>query len=465
MSAAQLDVAIDRPLPQSPDAERAVLGSVLLNNHAFYRVVGTIDTEDFFKDAHRSIFATMRMLAEQSRDIDILTLKDELAKHALLDQVGGSAYIASLVDGIPDIANVERYARIVKEKSTLRRLIVMGNSVMRAALDAPSEPADVLNIAEKSLYEIAEGNTEKGFVGLDRITRTNMTAIEQLQHAGKLITGIPTGYDRFNEFTSGFQPQDLIIIAARPSMGKTSFMMNIAESIAIPGKDGQPRTSGSRLYSVGVFSLEMSKEQIGLRILSSESGVSNHLIRAGMLSERNWRDLADASSRLAKAKIFVDDTPGMDIMEMRAKARRLKMETGLDMLMVDYLQLMSVKGKIESRNQEISQISRGLKAIAKELNVPLVSLSQLSRRPEQRTGDHRPQLADLRESGSIEQDADLVAFIYRDEVYNKDTEEKGIAEIIIAKQRNGPIGDFKLVFRNDITKFFNYEPGPDYSPN
>jgi replicative DNA helicase len=461
---AQLDVVLDRPLPQSPDAERAVLGSVLINNNAFYRVISLIDSEDFFKDAHRSVFAAMRSLAEQSREIDLLTLKEELAKRSQLDQVGGSAYISSLIDGIPDVANVERYARIVKEKSMLRRLVVMGNSVMRAALDPPNEPGEVLNIAERSLYEIAEGTIDKGFVGLDRITRHNMSAIEQLQHAGKLITGIPTGYDRFNEFTSGFQPQDLVIIAARPSMGKTSFMMNIAEAIAIPDRTGQPRMNAQRLYSVGVFSLEMSKEQIGLRILSSESGVSNHLIRAGMLSERNWRDLAEASARLAKAKIFVDDTPGLDVMEMRAKARRLKMEAGLDMVMVDYLQLMSVKGKVESRNQEISQISRGLKAVAKELNVPLISLSQLSRRPEQRTGDHRPQLADLRESGSIEQDADLVAFIYRDEVYNKETEEKGIAEIIIAKQRNGPIGDFKLVFRNDITKFFNYEPAQDRTP-
>ncbi len=462
MSAAQLDVALDRPMPQSPDAERAVLGSILINNNAFYRVVATVQPEDFFKDSHRTIFTTMRKLAEDSREIDLLTLKEELSKRAQLDQVGGSAYISSLIDGIPDIANVERYAHIVKEKSTLRRLIVMGNSVMRAALDAPGEPADVLSIAEKSIYDIAQGSVEKGFVGIERITRTNMTAIEQLQHAGKLITGLPTGYDRFNEFTSGFQPQDLIIIAARPSMGKTSFMMNIAESMAIPDRTGQPRPPAQRLYSVGVFSLEMSKEQIGLRMLSSESGVGNHLIRAGMLSERNWRDLAEASSRLAKAKIYIDDSPGIDIMEMRAKARRLKQEAGLDIIMVDYLQLMAVKGKVESRNQEISQISRGLKAIAKELNTPLVSLSQLSRRPEQRTGDHRPQLSDLRESGSIEQDADLVAFIYRDEVYNKESEEKGIAEIIIAKQRNGPIGDFKLVFRNDITKFFNYEPSPDY---
>jgi replicative DNA helicase len=464
MSVAQLEVSLDRQMPQSPDAERAVLGAILINNNAFYRIIGTIDTEDFFKDAHRTIFGTMRRMAERSQDIEPLTLKEELAKYAQLEQVGGVAYVTSLMDVVPDVANVERYAAIVKEKSMLRRLIVMGNSVMRAALDAPSEPGDVLNIAEKSLYEIAEGSTQKGFVSLDRITRMNMAAIEQIHaNPGRLVTGLPTGYDRFNEMTSGFQPGDLIILAARPSMGKTSFMMNIAESIALPGKDGQPR-NGDRLYSVGVFSLEMSKEQIGLRILSSESGVSNHLIRSGMLSERNWRELAEASARLAKGKIFIDDTPGMDPMEMRAKARRLKQEAGLDMIMVDYLQLMAIKGKIESRQQEVAQISRSLKGIAKELGVPLLSLSQLSRRSEQRTGDHRPQLSDLRESGSIEQDADLVAFIYRDEVYNKETEEKGIAEIIIAKQRNGPIGDFKLVFRNDITKFFNYEPQPDYSP-
>ena len=466
MSVAQIDggVSLDRQMPQSPDAERAVLGAILINNHAFYRIIGTIDTEDFFRDAHRTIFATMRRMAENSRDIEPLTLKEELAKHAQLEQIGGVAYVTSLMDVVPDVANVERYAQIVKEKSMLRRLIVMGNSVMRAALDAPSEPTEVLNIAEKSLYEIAEGATDKGFVSLDRITRANMTAIEQIHsNAGRLVTGLPTGYDRFNEMTSGFQPGDLIILAARPSMGKTSLMMNIAETIALPGKDGQPR-AGERLYSVGVFSLEMSKEQIGLRILSSESGVSNHLIRSGMLSERNWRELAEASARLAKGKNFIDDTPGMDPLEMRAKARRLKMEVGLDLVMVDYLQLMAIKGKIESRQQEVSQISRSLKAIAKELHVPLLSLSQLSRRSEQRTGDHRPQLSDLRESGSIEQDADLVAFIYRDEVYNKETEEKGIAEIIIAKQRNGPIGDFKLVFRNDITKFFNYEPQPEYLP-
>jgi len=471
MSAAQLDVTLDQPMPQSPDCERAVLGSCMINGHAFWRVITIIGVDDFFNDSHRLIFARMKAMAEAGMPIDDShVLRSELAKHGELERIGvgrdrGVAYLSSLLDAVPDVANVERYARIMKEKSALRRLILMGNSVMRAAFDAPSESSEVLALAEKQLYAIAEHATDKGFVTLGQITRSNLGAIEQMHaNAGRLVTGLPTGYDRFNEMTSGFQLQDLIILAARPSMGKSTLMMNVAESIALPGKDGQPRSGHERLYGVGVFSLEMSKEQLGLRVLSSESGVSNHQIRSGMLSERNWRDLAEAASRLAKGKIYIDDTPGMDPLELRAKARRLKMEAGLDLVMVDYLQLMIVKGKVESRQQEISQISRGLKAVAKELNVPLLALSQLSRRPEQRSGDHRPQLSDLRESGSIEQDADLVCFIYRDEVYNKETEEKGIAEIIIAKQRNGPIGDFKLVFRNDITKFFNYEPQPEYLP-
>jgi len=460
MALALSELSLDKPLPQNPEAERSVLGSVLIDNHSFYRIVGTIQTEDFYREGHRVIFGAMTDLVSQNREVDLLTLKEELAKRGVLDQVGGAAYVSSLVDGIPDIGNVERYARIVKEKSTLRRLILMGNSVIRAAMEGPNEPIDVLNIAEKGIYEIAETNAETGFVSIEKITRTNMSAIENLQSAGKLITGIPTGYDRLNEMTSGFQKQDLIILAARPSMGKTSLMLNMAESMAIPDKGGMRED----MHAVGIFSLEMSKEQLGLRILSSEATVSSQLIRAGMLSDKNWRDLAEAASRIAKSRIWIDDAAGLDIMEMRAKARRLKMEHQLDVIMVDYLQLVHTRGKQESRNQEIGQISRGLKAIAKELDVPVISLSQLSRRPEQRTGDHRPQLSDLRESGSIEQDADLVFFIYRDEVYNKETEDKGIAEIIIAKQRNGPIGDFKLVFRNDITKFFNYTPEPDYIP-
>jgi replicative DNA helicase len=455
------DLRLDRPLPQNPEAERSVLGSVLVDPTALDKVTEKIRAEDFYKDAHRQIFNAMLELTELNREIDLLTLKEELARQGVLDAVGGAAYISSLVDGIPDIRNVERYAEIVREKSTLRRLILMGNRVIQTALDRPGgTPEDVLGEAEKEIYQIAEQGISTGFMPIDRITKLNMSAIEQLQHAGKLVTGVSTGYERFDEMTSGFQRQDLIILAARPSMGKTSLMLNIAEAMAIPDRAG----TKEELRSVGIFSLEMSKEQIGLRLLSSEANVPSHFIRAGILSEKNWRDLIEASSRLAKAKIYIDDTATIDLIEMRAKARRLKREYGLDVIMVDYLQLITMRGRVESRNQEISQISRGLKALAKELDVPLLSLSQLSRRPEQRTGDHRPQLADLRESGSIEQDADVVFFIYRDEVYNKESEDKGIAEIIIGKQRNGPIGDFKLVFRNDITKFFNYAPEPDYVP-
>jgi replicative DNA helicase len=460
MALAALDFALDKPMPQNPEAERSVLGSILLDNHSFYRVGGKLHAEHFYKDGHRIIYQAMVDLAQQSREIDLVTLKEELGKRGVMEQAGGSAYVSSLVDSVPDIANVERYAAIVREKATLRNLIMMGNKVIKAATEAPNDPAIVLDEAERSIYAIAEENLAGGFTSIDRITKTNLTAIEKLHEQGGLVTGLNTGYERFNEMTSGFQKQDLVILAARPSMGKTSFMLNIAEAMAIPDKAGTKNPD--EMYSVGIFSLEMSKEQLGLRILSSEANVSSQLIRAGILSEKNWRDLAEAASRIARAGIWIDDTPGIDIMEMRSKARRLKNEHGLDMIMVDYLQLMSVKGKVESRNQEISIISRGLKAVAKELDVPLLSLSQLSRRPDQRTGDHRPQLADLRESGSIEQDADLVLFIYRDEVYNKETEDKGIAEIIIAKQRNGPIGDFKLVFRNDITKFFNYAPEPEY---
>ena len=454
MTVSQLDVTLDRPMPQSPDAERAVLGSILINNNAFYRVIGIINTEDFFKDSHRTIFATMRRMAERSQEIEPLTIKVELAKHAQLDQAGGVAYISALMDVVPDVANVERYARIVKEKSTLRRLIVMGNSVMRAALDAPSEPEDVLNIAEKSLYEIAEGSTQKGFVALSDVTKGSLELAEQIQSGDRKVRGVPSGYAPFDRMTTGFQPQDLIIIAARPSMGKTTWMMNIAEAISIPTETGYPKESLERLYGVGVFSLEMSKEQLSLRVLSSESGVDFGLIRSGCLSQGNWANLARASARISKGRIFIDDTASLDPLELRAKARRLQREVGLDIVMIDYLQLMTMKGRQESRQQEVSQISRGLKAIAKELNVPVLSLSQLSRRPEQRAGDHKPQLSDLRESGAIEQDADVVAFIYRDEVYNKDTEEKGVAEIIIAKQRNGPIGTVRLAFRADLVKFF-----------
>lgn len=457
MSLAPLDFSLDKPLPQNPEAERSILGSIMVRNEVLDRVSSVLRSEHFYKDAHRTIFDAMLRLSQQGRPIDLITVKEELSRKAQLEQVGGVAYVSSLVDSIPDVGNVQHYADIVREKATLRQLILMGNKVIRAAAESP-EPTDVLNMAERTFMEISETTGRRGFTAINEITLSNLTALEGIARAGKLVTGVPTGYDRFNEMTSGFQPQDLVILAARPSMGKTSLMLNIAESIAVP----HPGEGNQEKHAVGIFSLEMSKEQIGLRILSSEANVSSQLMRAGILSEKNWRDLAEAAGRISKAPIWVDDTPGIDILEMRSRARQLQREHRLDMIMVDYLQLMTAKGRVESRQQEVSAISRGLKAVAKELNVPLLSLSQLSRRSEQRTGDHRPQLADLRESGAIEQDADLVFFIYRDEVYNRETEDKGIAEIIIAKQRNGPIGDFKLVFRNDITKFFNYAPEPEY---
>ena len=462
MSLATLDFALDKPLPQNPEAERSVLGSIIVRNDLLDQVSGIVAEADFYKDAHRAIFKAILRLSAQARPIDLLTLKEELSRQAQLDSVGGVGYVASLVDGIPDVGNIRRYAEIVKEKSTLRRLILMGNKMIKAAVDSP-DPGEVLNSAERDFLDISNETSRRGFTNISEITMSNLEAIESIAKAGKLVTGISTGYDRFDEMTSGFQPQDLIILAARPSMGKTSLMLNIAEAMAIPRKGGGE--SSEEKTAIGIFSLEMSKEQLGLRILSSEANVSSQLIRAGILSEKNWRDLAEAAGRIAKAPIWIDDTPGIDILELRSRARQLQREHRLDMIMVDYLQLMTSKGRNESRQQEVSQISRGLKGVAKELNTPLLSLSQLSRRSEQRTGDHRPQLSDLRESGAIEQDADIVFFIYRDEVYNKDTEEKGIAEIIIAKQRNGPIGDFKLVFKNETTKFYNYAPEPGYMPD
>jgi replicative DNA helicase len=463
MSAATLPaVMLDKPLPHNYEAEDAVIGSVLIDNHAFWRVIPIIKAHDFFRDSNRTIFAAICRMVERSEPVDELTVRNELQRTGEWAEVGGYSYFGMLTVTVPNTAQVERYAEIVKEHSVLRQLILHGNSVMRAATDLPAEAAQVLSGAERSLYEIAERSTTRGFVDMATLTRSSLQAVEKLHGAG-LITGVPTGFDRFNEFTGGYQPTDLIVLAARPGMGKSSLMMNSVQSVAVPGLDGGPRAGVDRLYRCGVFSLEMSATQLHLRLLASEANVASHLLRSGYLSERNWRDLTEASKRIAKAPIFIDDSTGIDPLELRAKARRLKHEHGLDMVLVDYLQLMTVRGKVESRQQEISQISRALKGIAKDLDVPVIALSQLSRRPDQRTGDHRPQLSDLRESGSIEQDADLVAFIYRDEVYNSDSPDKGLAEIIIAKQRNGPIGDFKLVFRNDITRFFNYEPSPEYS--
>jgi len=466
MSVSHFEVTLDQQIPQNPAAEQTVLGAILINENCYERVSPPLVAEDFFRDAHRLIFAAIRRLKERNAPIDILTVKTELAQTSELDQAGGGAYISSLIDTVPNIANIEYYARLVKEVSTRRQMMVFGNETLKFAAETGSTSTEVIAQAEVRLSRIAESTIDRGLVPYSSLAPESLASLEARTGSRRLITGMPTAYSRFDEYTSGFQRQELIVIAARPSMGKSALMMNIAEALAIPGKDGAPRiTEAERLYRIAIFSLEMSKLQLVQRTLSAESNVPGHLLRSGLLSERNWRDLADTSARLSKSTLWVDDTPAIDPTELRAKARRLSKELGsIDLVMVDYLQLMQINGKTESRQQEVSMISRSLKAIAKHLNVPLIALAQLSRRPEQRTGDHRPQLSDLRESGSIEQDADLVAFIYRDEVYHPDTEDKGIAEIIIAKQRNGPIGDFKLVFRNDITRFFNYEPQPDFMP-
>jgi replicative DNA helicase len=444
------EVAAERVLPHSLDAEKSVLGAILIHNEAFNHAAELIDARDFFRDAHRRIFDSMVVLSERNHAIDFITLKEELSRTGQLDEVGGPAYIASLADGVPRSANVEYYARIVKEKSTLRSLIHSANKILTEAYDAEQEPDLLLDEAERAIFAIAEDRIRAGFVPLRDLVQGSFATIEKLQQSKGAITGVPTGFHDLDEMTTGFHAGDLVVVAARPSMGKTSFVLNIAQHVGT-------HTS----MTVGFFSLEMSKEQLFMRLLTSEARIDAHRFRTGFLNEKDYTRLSHALGTLAEARVFIDDSASIGVLEMRAKARRLKAEHGLDLLIIDYLQLMQGRGRFESRQQEVSQISRSLKGLAKELSCPIIALSQLSRAPEGRT-DHRPQLSDLRESGAIEQDADIVFFIYRPEVYNKEEtnpDEQGVAEIIIGKQRNGPIGSVKLSFLNQFTRFENYAPG------
>jgi replicative DNA helicase len=445
------DVAApERTLPHSLDAEKSVLGAILIHNDAFNHAAEVLDSQDFFRDAHRRIFDRMVMLSERGDAIDFITLKEELARHGDLDEVGGPSYIAALADGVPRSANVEYYARIVKEKSTLRSLIHSANKILSEAYEGEQEPDTLLDEAERSIFSIAEGRIREGFVPLRDLVQTSFATIEKLQQSKGAITGVPSGFPDLDEMTTGFHPGDLVVIAARPSMGKTSLVLNMAQHVGT-------HTS----MTVGFFSLEMSKEQLFMRMLTSEARIDAHRFRSGFLSEKDYGNLSHALGTLAEARVFIDDTASIGVLEMRAKCRRLKAEHGLDMIIIDYLQLMQGRGRFESRQQEVSAISRSLKGLAKELSCPILALSQLSRAPEGRT-DHRPQLSDLRESGAIEQDADLVFFIYRPEVYDKEEanpENQGIAEIIIGKQRNGPIGTVKLSFLNQYTRFENLAQG------
>ena len=446
---ATIETSIGR-LPANMEAERAILGAVLLDNQAFNDAAEHLTAADFSIDSHRRIYSRMAELSDSSRPIDIITLVEELEQNKDLQAVGDVGYISGLLDGVPDRPSIEHYVKIVRDKSILRGLINVSNTAIAKASEQADPADEILNEAEAAVFQLSEKRIGKGFQSVKEISRES-GGIDALLQRGRRITGIETHYTELDEMTSGFQKADLVIVAARPSMGKTAFAMNIAENAAID--DGKV---------VGVFSLEMSSEALLQRLLCSRSIVDAHKLRTGSLWGEDIKKVMRASEELSKAPMFIDDTPGISISEMRAKARRLKQSQGrLDLLVVDYLQLMSGGSKrFENRTQEVSSISRGLKAIAKELGVPVVALSQLSRAPESRGGDHRPQLSDLRESGSIEQDADVVMFIFREEVYKQDDPDlRGQAEIIIAKQRNGPIGKFHLTFLHNSTRFANQASG------
>jgi replicative DNA helicase len=441
------DPAVDRPLPHNLEAERAVLGAILLDAEAVHRAIEFIKDTDFFRDAHRRIFAKMLELAERSQAIDFITIKDELGRSGDLDQVGGPAYIASLVDGLPRGVNVGDYARIVKEKSSLRSLIQSANRVLTSAYQAEEDAGAIIDEAEREIFSIAEGSIHQGFVSMRDLANASFAVVEQAHSRKQLVTGVPTGFLELDEMLAGLQPSDLIIIAARPSMGKTSLVLNIAQHVGT-------KTS----MTVGFFSLEMSKEQLFLRMLTSEAGIDAHRLRTGFLGERDFPKLTHAMEVLGGARIFIDDSASIGVLEMRAKARRLKAEHGLDLIIIDYIQLMQGRGRFENRVTEVASISRGLKGLAKELGVPVVALSQLSRAPETRP-NKRPQLSDLRESGALEQDADVVIMIFREDMYEATEENQGVAELIVAKQRNGPTGTARLAFIREFTRFENLERG------
>jgi replicative DNA helicase len=442
---ATTEYSLAHTLPANVEAERSILGAILLDNFAYNQAAEHLKPEDFSLDSHRRIYSRMVDLAESSRPIDMITLIEELDQRKELEAIGDVGYVSGLLDGVPDRPSIEHYIKIVRDKALLRGLIHAANAAIARASDQSDPAEDVLNDAEAAIMQLSEKRIGRGFMGVQEIVKESFGSVDALLQRGQRITGLATHYTDLDEMTSGFQRADLIIIAGRPSMGKTAFAMNIAENAAIEDQK-----------VVGMFSLEMSREALLLRLLCSRARVDSHKMRTGSLWRDDMTKVVRAMDELAHAPIFIDDTAGIVLSEMRAKARRLKQSQGkLDLLIVDYLQLMSGGGKrFENRTQEVSAISRGLKGLAKELSVPVIALSQLSRAPESRGGDHRPQLADLRESGSIEQDADVVAFIFREEVYKQDDPDlQGKAELIIAKQRNGPTGKVRLAFLKNSTRF------------
>ena len=441
---AGLEDNLRRVPPQNLEAESSVLGGILLENDAINVVLELLRTGDFYRESHRKIFRAMIELADRSEPVDIITLSECLKNRGELEAVGGSAYLASLNDFVPTAANISYYARIVREKSILQHLINAATEVATKGYDGTGNVEELLDSAERAIFDITEQRIKGSFVKVGDMMKDSIKMVEKLFERKTMITGVPTGFKDLDTKTAGLQPADLIIVAARPGMGKTAFSLNIASHAAFSG------------YGVAVFSLEMAKEQLALRLLCSEARVDNSKVRTGYLSDRDFPKLATAAGRLHDALIFVDDTPAISVLELRAKARRIARdrEKKLGLIIVDYLQLMRGTGAAQNREQEISEISRSLKALAKELNVPVLAVSQLNRRVEDRN-DKTPQLSDLRESGAIEQDADVIAFIYREAAYNPKSDDN-TATITIAKQRNGPTGDLTLTFLREFTRFEDY---------
>lgn len=434
---------IGRIPPHSLEAEQSVLGAMILDKEAINTAIEKIKPDDFYREANREIFKAILVLFNKNEPVDLITLSEELKRVDMLENTGGIAYLADLSSSIATTANTKYYCNIVEEKSILRKLISSCGDVIGKSYEDSEEVNTIIEHAEKSIFDITQGRHREGFSPLSEVLLDSFSQIEARAASQDELTGLTTGFIDLDNKLSGLQKSDLVLLAARPSMGKTALGINIATNSALKAD-----------AKVAIFSLEMSKEQLVQRIIASTAHVDLQKIISGRLEENEWMDIIDSMAPLSGAQIFIDDTPGITLMELKAKCRRLKMEQGLDLIVIDYLQLMELGGRQESRQQEISAISRGLKIIAKEMNCPVVALSQLSRAPELRT-DHRPILSDLRESGAIEQDADVVMFLYRDDYYHEDSEKQNIGELIIAKHRNGPTGSMELTFKKEYTKFVN----------
>lgn len=437
--------AIGRVPPQSMEAEQSVLGSMIIDKLAINTAVEVIRPEDFYREANGEIYEAILVLFNRGEPVDLITLSEELKRRGTLESVGGLSYLANLSGGIATTANTEYYCKIVEEKSILRKLISSSNQIIGKAYEDSEDVNIIIEEAEKNIFDITQGAHKQGFAPIDQVLLDSFARIEEMSANESGLTGLTTGFIDLDNKLSGLQKSDLVLLAARPSMGKTALGINIATNSALKVN-----------ARVAIFSLEMSKEQLVQRMIAATAHVDLQKIISGRLSEDEWLKIITSIGPLSQAEIFIDDTAGISLMEMKAKCRRLKIEKGLDLILVDYLQLMQMEGRQENRQQEISAISRGLKALAKEMNCPVMALSQLSRAPELRT-DHKPILSDLRESGAIEQDADVVMFLYRDEYYNEESEKKNIGEVNIAKHRNGPTGSIELVFKKEFTKFLNKE--------